>query len=182
MTSTSAAIAITVQRETSPRSATTIPSSTAIQSASRRRRSLSQRPARELPLSITGWLYAIASTVPRWCGDPGSPTGPHSLLRSPRFGAVEEESVDRRSGARDVGAEGAQAPQFGGERRGGEVVRRERGEIARAANRGERGTQGVASVGEAPLSATCVEGAVDVRRGRLGRAARMNQEHPVVLR
>ena len=43
---------------------------------------------------------------------------------------VGEEAVDGRAGAGHVGAERAERAQLVGERRRGEIVRRERGEVA----------------------------------------------------
>src|SRR6266498_3360421 len=103
--------------------ATMIPSTTAIHRARRRRRSRSQRPARELPPSITGWLYAIDSTVPRWCGQPGPAPGREPPLHRSSLFSVEEETVDDRAGAADVRTEGPEGVQLVRQRRRGEVVR-----------------------------------------------------------
>ena len=48
-----------------------------------------------------------------------------------RVGPFLEQPVDDRPGARDVGPEGAEGEQLVGERRGGEIVRRQLREIAR---------------------------------------------------
>src|SRR6266511_2809424 len=182
MISTSAARATTVQREMSPRMATMIPSTTAIQRARRRRRSRSQRPARELPPSITGWLYAIDSTVPRWCGQPGTAPGREPLLRRSSLHSVEEETVDGRAGAADVSTEGAEAAQLVRQRRRGEVVRRKDGEITGPVNAREGVVQGLTALVEAAVAATGVEARIDIGRRGLRRLLRKDEQHPVVLR
>src|SRR5947208_2442975 len=100
-----AASASTVQRETSWATATMMHSTTAIQRATRQRRSCSQPPDR--PGSCSRTLIS-ASTVPCGNGDPE----PSAALQRPGCGAclatVVEEPVDDRTGPRDVGAEGAE--------------------------------------------------------------------------
>src|SRR6266516_876882 len=182
MISTSAARATTVQREISPRMATMIPSTTAIQRARRRRRSRSQRPARELPPSITDWLYAIDSTVPRWCGQPVTAPGREPPLRRSSLLSVEEETVDDRPRAADVRTEGAEGAQLVRQRRRGEVVRRKGGEIAGAVDAREGVVQGLTAVVEAAVAATGVEARIDIGRRGLRRILRKDEQHPVVLR
>src|SRR5712691_12684298 len=115
---------ITVKRETSWKITTTIDSTSAIDSAMRFRRARSQRPGLLVPCSITcGVSLNMASTVPRWCGDPGAPEPLQRTLRSIRRGPVVEEPVERRTAAADVGAERAERAQLVRERRRGEVVR-----------------------------------------------------------
>src|SRR5438132_1546935 len=181
MIRTSAASTTTVQREMSPRMATMIPSITAIQRARRRRRSRSQRPARELPPSITGWLYAIDSTVPRWCGQPGTARGSEPLSRRPSLLSVEEETVDGGARTADVGAKGSEATELVRQRRRGEVVGREDGEIACTADVREQVAQCQAPLLEAVVAATGLEARVDIGRRGLRRALRQDKQHPVVL-
>src|SRR5439155_123631 len=97
-------------------------------------------------------------------------------------GAVEEESVERGAGTADVGAEGAEPAKLLGERRRREVVRRQRGEVARAADGGQRVEQPPTPllVAERPLA--LVERAVDVGGRLLRSVAREQQDDPVVLR
>jgi hypothetical protein len=63
-----------------------------------------------------GWLYAMRSTVPRWCGQPAAPFGGHFPLRGARTVAVQEEPVDGRTRTSDVGTERAESQKLGGER------------------------------------------------------------------
>src|SRR3954447_19575143 len=109
--------------------ATSRPSITATHRASRIRRSRSHLPVRVVPASIMGWLYAMRSTVPRWCGQPGTPLGGHFPLRSTGAVAMQEEPVDGRAGARDVCTERTESLELRRERRGCEVVRLQRGEV-----------------------------------------------------
>src|SRR6266550_1603320 len=102
---------ITVHFVRSGVTATISPSTTATQSARRTRLARSQRPTRVLPASIMGWLYAMKSTVPRWCGKPCPPFGGHLPLRRTRPVPVQEEAVDDRPGTTDVGAERAEPHQ-----------------------------------------------------------------------
>ena len=68
---------------------------------------------------------------------------------------VVEEPVDGRAGTADVGAERAEPQQLGGERRRREVVRRQRGEVARPADVPraalERGAPRLAALGAPAL-------------------------------
>src|SRR2546422_1474146 len=162
--------------------ATIRPSTTAPQRASRNRRSRSQRPTRVPPASIIGWLYAIESTVPRWCGEPRAPSGGDSFPRSPGFAAVQKQAVDGGARTRDVRAECAERSELVGERRRGEVVHRERSEVARTPHRAERVEQRVAPLLVAALPVARVECVVDVFRRVLPLAVRDEQQDPVILR
>ena len=71
---------------------------------------------RVVPASIMGWLYAMRSTVPRRCGQPGAPLGGHFPLRRAGTVAVQEEPVDGRTRARDVGTERTESQELRGER------------------------------------------------------------------
>src|SRR3954465_5092876 len=96
--------------------ATTRPSIPATHRASRIRRSRSHLPVRVVPASIMGWLYAIQSTVPRWCGQPGTPLGGHFPLRSRGAVPVQEGPIDGRAGAGDVGTERTESVELRRER------------------------------------------------------------------
>src|SRR4051794_219273 len=102
-----------VQRETLGETAATMPSRTAIHRATRRRRSRSQRPVRLEPWSIVS-APNIGSTVPSGDGQPQPAAALQLGLRGLRLAAVVEEAVDRRAGAADVGAEGAERAQIVG--------------------------------------------------------------------
>src|SRR5438309_3740227 len=142
-----AARAITVHFVMSCEKRTITPSAAAIQAAIRIRRVWSQPPG---PRSIAcDESLNMASTVPRWCRDPGAPDALQRALRSLRGGLVVEQPVHRRTGAADVGAEGTQRAQLFGERRGREVVGGERCEIARTAELRERVVHGGAPLVEA---------------------------------
>ena len=93
-----------------------------------------------------------------------------------------EEPVDGRAGAADVGAEGSEAAQLGGERRRGEVVRRQRREVARAAHGRERRLERGAPAPPSPPRRPLVEAPVDGRRRVLAGAVREREDDPVVLR
>src|SRR5689334_19774598 len=147
---------ITVQRETSDEIATTIPSSTAIHSAIRSRRCRSQRPAR-----VEWWSIApvpiTRATLPSRFGQPQPAERRERRLRRLRRRARLEEAVERRAGAADVGPEGAVGTELGGERRAREVVRRQRGEVSRRADAGDRFDQRGAAPGEAGGAVALVE-------------------------
>src|SRR6266516_436554 len=174
-----AASANTVQRETSWATATMMHSTTAIQSATRQRRSCSQPPDR--PGSCSRTLIA-SSTVPCGNGDPEPSAALQRTRGGARFAAVVEEPVHDRTGPRDVGAEGAEPDELGAQRRGGEIVGRERSEVARTAYGGNRVEQLPAALPVACGGQALVEGAVDGGGRRLGLAARLEQHDPVVLR
>ena len=76
-----------------------------------------------------------ASTVPGRGREPGVAEAPERALCRLRLAPVEEQTVDRRAGARDIGAEGSRGAQLVGERRAREIVRRERGEVEQALDR-----------------------------------------------
>src|SRR3954453_8640435 len=113
-----------------------IPSITAIQRAIRILRTRSQRPVRVERCSIapppcpSDSLAPIASTVPSWHGEPNAAVAPQLALGRGCRVAMQEEAVHGGPGAADIRAEGAEVPQLGGERRGGQVVRRQVREIA----------------------------------------------------
>ena len=103
---------------------------TAIQSATRTRRSRSQRPVRLVPCSMTALRSSMAQPYQAGRGEPGSTPGRERAARGLRLLPPGEEPVDGRAGARDVRAEGAELLELVRERRGGEVVGRQRGEVA----------------------------------------------------
>src|SRR6476469_9504864 len=94
--------------------ATSSPSITATQRVRRMRRSRSHLPVRVVPASIMGWLYAMRSTVPRWCGQPAAPFGGHIALRGARPVAVQEEPVDGRTRLRYDGTESTESQELRG--------------------------------------------------------------------
>src|SRR5579872_6211555 len=154
-----------------------------MESAMRLRRSRSHRPGLLVPCSITcGESLNTASTVPRRCRDPGAPEALHRALRGLCGALVVEQSVERRAGAAHVGAEGAVRAELLRERRRHEVVRGQRGEVARAAKAPERRVHGGAALVEAGGAAALVEGGIDRGGGRLLRVVREDEEDPEVLR
>ena len=101
--------------------------------------------------------------------------------RARRIALVHEQSVDGRTGAAHVCAERPFGEQLFGERRRREVVRRQRGEVGRAADRVERREQ--AQRGAPRIRA----GVVEARRRRAlstasARRRRQDEHDPVVLR
>src|SRR5438128_7898531 len=131
-----AARTITAHLDTSAEIATTIPSTAAIQSASRLRRALSQPPGPGSTACDDDSLNT-RSTVPRWCRYPGLPVAPQRALRSVGFLALVEQAVQRRAGTGDVCPERPLGQDRFHQRRAGEVVRRELGEVARPLDLGE---------------------------------------------
>src|SRR5207237_3622491 len=91
-------------------------------------------------------------------------------------------AVRRRARAGDVGAEGAERAELVRERRGGEIVRRQGGEVARAADGFERVDKRRAATLEVVRRPSLVELRVDVRRRALHHVARKDEQDPVVLR
>src|SRR5690606_34034091 len=91
---------------------------------------------------------------------------------------VVEETVEGRPGAAHVGAEGARREQLARERRRGEVVQGQGGEVARRARPDERAMQRPAAVVEPGGSAVA---AVDGGGGLLPRTVREQEQHGVVL-
>src|SRR5438445_1978092 len=178
---TSAAITTTVHREMSPRTATTIPSRTAIQSARRKRRSRNQRLAREECASITGCSRNTTSNVPRRYREPCSPLPCDPTFRPGRGVAMVKQAVHRRARPGHVRAEGAEGAELLGKRRRGDVVRRQRGKVAWTADRMQRVDERRAAFLEAVRAVALVESPVDVRRRALRRAARKDEQDPVVL-
>jgi hypothetical protein len=106
----------------------------------------------------------------------------HGALGSTRAVLGPEETVDDGPRAADVRAEGAQLEQLVGQRRRGQVVRGQRCEIAGAPDPLERVEQLGATLIEAVLGRTSVEGGVHLRGGCLGLPVREAQKHPIVLR
>src|SRR5437899_8048845 len=96
--------------------ATIRPSITATHRASLMRRARSQRPTRVPPASIIGCVYATKkSTVPRWCRKPRTPCGGDSFLRLARPATVQEQTVDGRPRACDVGAKRTKVAELVGQ-------------------------------------------------------------------
>src|SRR4051794_19086893 len=131
---------MTVHFVTSCRKRTSSDSSAAIHNAARIRRRSSQRPARLDPCSIACGesLSNLRSTVPRWWCQPRARAPSQPLLREVRLRLVMEQPVDGRACAADVGAERTEPFELGRERRLGEIVRRQSGEVARAAKTRQR--------------------------------------------
>ena len=101
-------------------------------------------PPAEAALAVLddAWLEH-AATLPSRRRQPGRAAVGEELSSSDGLLSIGEEPVDRRAGSRDVRAEGAGGAKLLRERRGGEVVRRQRGEVAgferpRAAGRAAR--------------------------------------------
>src|SRR2546423_3677308 len=93
-----------------------------------------------------------------------------------------EEAVDGRTRTADVGAERAESDQLTGEWRRGEIVRRERSEVARSPNAFERVQERGAPGVPALRAISCIERCVH-RRGRgLLRVLRQDEQNPEVLR
>ena len=109
------------------------------------------------------------SPVPDGHGQPGAARGAERAAGGVGVAAVVEEPVDGRAGAADVGSERAEPEQLRGERRGGEVVRRQRGEVARAADGGERALERGPALLPAVGPSALVEAAVDRGGGGLRR-------------
>ena len=105
---------------------TRMPSMTAIQRATRSRWP-QPAPVRRAEGSTTVQLHR--STVPSRHRQPGSPEPPPGGARV-GGGAVARRGRRRPARAGDVCAEGAELAQLRGERRRGQVVRRQRGEVA----------------------------------------------------
>src|SRR5690242_11438112 len=103
-----------------------------------------------------------ASTVPRWYGDKSTALALETAQRDARCGSVVEEPVHRWTAAADVGAERTALVQTLGDRRRGEVVRRQRGEVARTADVRDRGAQSGCPLVEAGCTVPRVERGVDV--------------------
>src|SRR5690242_15881025 len=99
-----AATMIAVQREMSFSSATTMPSRTAIPSASLSRRWASHRVrlvgAGVAGCETAGWL--TRSTLPRRHANPTRPAAPDGAARAVGSRAVVEQRVDDGAGAADV--------------------------------------------------------------------------------
>ena len=179
MIRTSAAIAITVQRETSPREGNHDPFKTAIQRASRSRRSVSQRPARSCRSRSRAGCTPSRQRYHAGAVSQVRPLGAHSRLRRACVAPVQKEPVDRRAGARDVGAERAQLAQLGGKRRRREVVRRGARRGRADGEPGERVAQGVAPLGESALHRRARRRRRRRRAGRrLRRAVRDGRARP----
>ena len=109
---------------------------------------------------------------------------PRSARRaSAAGGAVEEEAVDDRAGAADVGPERASLLELArrAARRRGRSREARRGR-AGASRRGERREQCGAALGEALRAVARVEGVVDGAGRRLLGAVREDEDDPVVLR
>src|SRR6266540_480264 len=158
---------------------TSRPSMTAIQNAARSLRSRSQRPVRVVWCSTTARCSSTGTTLPSGRGEPGPPAGSERLARGLGPFAAGEEPIHRRSGAADVGTEGAELAQLLGERRRREVVRRQGGEVGGSPCLRQRLTERVATLLE---SWSAVEGLVDSCGRFLLRAAREHEQDPVVLR
>src|SRR6266545_3418981 len=120
--------------------------------------------------------------VPSRNRQPRAAAGTEPAAGRDRRRPVVEEPVDGRAGAADIRPEGAQLAQLVRQRRAREVVRRERGEVARAADASERLEQRRPPVLE-PLGAVApVELLVDRGGGWLLRAVRQDEEDEEVLR
>jgi len=91
---------------------------------------------------------------------------------APAASRSREESVDDRSGPAHVGAERPERAQVARERRGGEVVRRERGEVRWRQRCGEPGS----TLRESACAVAPVEVLVDRPRRRLALAGRKEEQ------
>src|SRR6266542_382826 len=171
---------MTVQRETSWKTATTIASTAAIESAKRVRRSRSQRPLRLEPCSIA--LSLTTSTVPRWCRQPRAPEAVRVSPSRLRTVPLVEEPVDRRTGSAHIGPKRAERAQLAGDRRRREVVWRQRRQVARSPHPLERVEKRGAALVPAGRAVTRVELGVHGCRGALLHAVGQHEQHPVVLR
>src|SRR3954453_19082322 len=131
---------------------------------------------------LEGAVGRHASTVPSWNCEPDPAAGAERTPGLVGLLAVMEEAVHDGPGSADVGPEGAEAGELLGVRRRREVVRREGGQVARAADLLERVLERGAAVFVALLCSARIESGVD-RRGRvLARPLRQQQDDPVVLR
>ena len=145
------------------------PSAAAIQSAMRMRRARSHRPASLVPCSIA-CDESMTTHQPYHAGAVSqvAPAAFSARCAASRAGPVVEEPVDRRAGAADVGAEGAERAQLVRERRRSRG--RSRGSAARSRGRRtarERGEERGAALLEAGGAVAAVEGGVDGRGRRL---------------
>src|SRR5581483_4191169 len=127
-------------------------------------------------------LIDTASTVPRWRRQPGVPDAAERASRSLRLVLVMEEPVHDRTRAGDVGAERAELAQPVAQRRAGEVVRRQGGEVARTAHARERVEQRRAALLPTVGAVARVERVVDGAGRRLLRVARQDEHDEEVLR
>src|SRR5215211_6233890 len=170
---TSTATSSAPQRSIAPKTRSA-PSTTAIQNATLVRLRRNQRPPRVVRCSRTG-CSITAMTLPARCGDPDLAAIAQCGVRCQRLTLLGEEPVDRGAGARHVRAEGPSRAELWGERRGGEVVRRQQGELAERQAAEKVGTP----LGEALCAA---EAFVDGSRRRFLFSVREQQHDPVVLR
>src|SRR5262245_37714673 len=100
---------------------TSRPSATAIQRAI-----LIRFWRRETPVVV-----ATTLKLPRWCDNERPAEAAEGRCRTLRLLGGGKEPVDGGAGAAHVRTERSLLGETGGERRGGEVVRRQRGEVAR---------------------------------------------------
>src|SRR5688572_8341594 len=122
-----------------------------------------------------------ASTVPGRCCEPRPAAPPQASPRGVGRRPMVEEPVHRRPGPADVGAKGPECTQLVGDRRRGEVVRRQRREVARTSDCGEHVEERCAARVVAVPALALVEVVVH-RAGRgLRRAVRQNEQDEVVL-
>src|SRR2546429_2815758 len=103
-----------------------------------------------------------------------------SLLRCSRLVAVQEESVDHRSGTCDVCSERAELHERTRQRRRCEVVRRECSEVARTLDPFERSEERRAALLVAALTSACLERGVYLGGLALDHLARHGQPGPVI--
>src|SRR5690348_13190732 len=101
-------------------------------------------------------------TLPRRCPEPTPAEAAERTSRGLRVAALVEQTVERRTGARDVGAEGACRADLLGERRAHEVVGRQGGEVARPLHPGEPVEKRLPALRPAGGALAGVEGRVDV--------------------
>ena len=134
---------------------TRMPSAAAIASATRNRLCRTRRASRRSRCSRRYWSPIARqgiSGVPRSRSRrPGCRAG-HGARSAARL--IDEQAVDDRPRTRDVRAERPEAPKLLRERRGCEVVRRERGEVGCGREAGERLQQTRAAVVVARLAPT----------------------------
>src|SRR3954454_18335803 len=115
---------------------------------------------------LEGAVGRHASTVPSWNCEPDPAAGAERAPGLVGLVAVMEEAVHDGPGSADVGPEGAEAGELLGVRRRREVVRRERSQVAWAADLLERVLERGAAVFVALLCSARIESGVD-RRGRV---------------
>src|SRR5439155_12001059 len=122
-----------------------------------------------------------ASTVPSRHAEPSAAVALELSSRRRGLIAMVEEPVDGRTRPGNVRPERTESPELAGEGRGGKVVRRKGGEVARPADARQRLRKPGATLRVVTLASPLVEGCVDRRRGALVGVPRKDEDDPVVL-